>query len=89
LHLVNYNRTEPEKKRSPGSGIVDEKPIACEPFAVDLAVPAGFSVRRVEAMTPEEPARREVPFKAVGQRVRFSTPQFLVYAVVRLELARQ
>jgi hypothetical protein len=89
LHFVNYNRTEPEKKHSPGSGILDEKPIACQPFAVNFALPAGYRVTRVEAMTPEQQAARELKFEAAGNRIRFSTPGFLVYAVVRLALARQ
>jgi len=39
LHFVNYNREEPADKRSRGSGIRDEKPVAAPPCQVDLKLP--------------------------------------------------
>lgn len=87
LHLVNYNRIEPEKKRSAGGGIVDEKPIAVEPFAVDLALPGGQKVTSVEAMTPESPEPVQIKYEATAGRLRFQSPGFLVYSVIRLRLS--
>ena len=55
LHFVNYNREEPAKKRSGGSGIKDEKPIAAEGVKVDLALPKGAEVKGVVAASPESP----------------------------------
>ncbi len=86
LHFVNYNRIEPEKKRSAGRGIVDEKPIAVEPFAVDLVLPANTKVVGVEAMTPEAPEPAGVRFETAEGRLRFRSSAFSVYGVVRVRL---
>jgi len=39
LHFVNYNRVEPADKRSRGSGIRDEKPVAAPGLEVDFKLP--------------------------------------------------
>jgi hypothetical protein len=88
VHFVNYNRTEPEKKRSAGRGIVDENPIAAPEIAADLVVPAGFRAIAVEVMTPESPEPVRLASRTAGGRVKFTLPSFLVYSVARIQLAR-
>jgi hypothetical protein len=75
------------KKRSTGSGTVDEKPIAAEGVKVDLVIPAGLRVTGVDFRTAEEPT--PAPLQAVVQdgRVRFAMPRFLVYAIARVKTA--
>ncbi len=85
LHLINYNRSEPEKKRSAGRGISDEKPIAVDAFHVDLRLPPGQSVARATWITPEEPDGKPVTFTVEQGRLRCDVPRFLVYGVLRLE----
>jgi hypothetical protein len=87
LHFVNYDRTEPKKPRDPGSGIADEKPVAVEGVAVDLALTAGLKATAVRVSSPEAPDPVEVKFMAGEGRVRFAVPKFLVYAVARVETA--
>jgi hypothetical protein len=83
LHFVNYNREEPEQKRSAGRGIQDEKPIPVEGVRVALQWPGG-KVNSVEFLTPEndEPVELDVAIKR--DRLTFVVPKFLVYGVVRL-----
>jgi len=85
LHLVNYNRIEPEKKRSAGRGIAEEKPIAVETFGIDLRLPPGLAVSRATWITPEQPEGRSVDITVERGRLRCDVPQFLVYGVLRLE----
>ena len=86
LHFVNYNRTEPEKKKSPGTGIKDEKPIAVGKVNVDFALPKGATVSKVHMLTPETPEPVELKFTVQGDRLKFETPGFLVYGVTRILL---
>jgi hypothetical protein len=94
LHFVNYNREEPADKKNRGAGIKDEKPIAAPPFEVDLRLTQAQRVARVEFLAPEVEPARELPFKEVaeahapGARLRFRVPEFLVYGVVRIHLAK-
>jgi hypothetical protein len=88
LHLVNYNRQEPEKPKSAGSGLKDEKPIAAPAVAVELALPAGARVAAVEAMTPEQPEAANLRFEVSGDRLKFNVPEFLVYSLVHIRLAK-
>jgi hypothetical protein len=88
LHFVNYNREEPADKTVAGAGIQDEKPIATAEFAADFKAPAGSQARRLEFLAPENDGPREVAFQVEGQRVRVSVPSFLVYGMLRVELAR-
>ena len=37
-------------------------------------------------MTPESPASADLVFEQISDRVRFSTPEFLVYGVARVHL---
>lgn len=85
LHFVNYDRDEPNEKRSPGGGIKDEKPRAVDGVKADVRLPEGATVAAVRVATPEaEPVA--VTFEARDGRLRFTAPRFLVYAVARVEL---
>jgi hypothetical protein len=86
LHFVNYNRIEPTKERSAGSGIKDEKPIAVKGIKVDFALPAGMKVARVRFSTPESEVV-ELKHEAENGRLRFTVPEFLVYGVAHVEAA--
>src|SRR5581483_11308391 len=89
LHFVNYNREEPAKPRSPGRGIQDEKPLAVVDVAVDLAVPPGARIGTVRVASPEAPDGAEVTATVADGRVRFTLPQFLVYAIARVRVERE
>lgn len=88
LHFVNYNREElPPRSNgqpNPGKGGVDEKPIAAPGVKVDFALPPNFEPESVEFITPESPDPRAVEFQREGDRLRFTTPEFLVYGVARM-----
>ncbi|MFT5523367.1 MAG: hypothetical protein ACI9HK_001313 [Pirellulaceae bacterium] len=84
LHLVNYNRTEPAKKRSPGGGIKDEKPIAVEGVQVDLMLGDVSAPKSIEFHTPEQTEPQQLVFKVSAGRVQFTVPKFLVYALVKI-----
>jgi hypothetical protein len=86
LHLVNYNRTEPAEKRSPGAGAAEEKPIAAPPIACDVLLPAGTQALEVLCATPESPEPVTVSIDPSDGRVRFTVPEFLVYAIARIRL---
>jgi len=86
LHFVNYNREEPKQKRSAGGGIKDEKPIAVNAAAVDLALPVGCKVTRVQFLTPESAEAKSIPHRVENGRLQFIVPEFLVYAVARIEI---
>lgn len=86
VHFVNYNRKQPAEKRSAGRGFIDDNPIAVESVKVDLVVPAGYHVTKVEALTPEDPAPVDLKFEFSQGRLRFLQPRFLVYGVSRVHL---
>jgi hypothetical protein len=88
LHFVNYNRQEPKQKRSAGTGIKDEMPIAAEGVSADLVLPKGTKVVRVVVLSPESPEGIAVKHAVKDGRVRFAVPKFLVYAVARVLLVR-
>jgi hypothetical protein len=88
LHFVNYNRTEPDKPRSPGGGIKDEKPIAVEGVKADFVLPKDAKVKKVIVATPEEPEGTEAKFEVKEGRVKFDVPKFLVYAIARVQLEK-
>lgn len=87
LHLVNYNRQEPSAPRSPGNGIVDERPVAVPGMAVDLLLPSNAHAKEAVFLTPEEPEPRAIPFTTNDGRLHCTVPEFLVYAVLRVKLA--
>src|SRR5262249_579976 len=86
LHFVNYNRDEPAKPRSAGGGIKDEKPIAVKKIDVDMALPRGVKVRAVQFATPEPADVSRLKFVVANGRLRIAIPEFLVYAIARVEL---
>ena len=88
MHFVNYNRREPEGKKSAGRGFVDDNPIAVEKVAVDVLVPAGSRVLAVEFLSPEEPIAVKLEYAADEGRVRFTVPKFLVYGITKVQLER-
>src|SRR5262249_50557737 len=89
LHFVNYNREEPEKKRSPGGGIKDEKPIAAEGVTAEFVLPKGAKVAEVRVASPESPDEAVVKHSISGGRIRFTMPKFLVYSIARVRLASE
>lgn len=86
IHFVNYNRKEPGEKEKKGL-IADENPIAVSGVTGDLVPPPGFSITKVEWMTPESPDAQSLSIDTAGGRTRFSVPEFLVYGVARVHLA--
>lgn len=84
IHFVNYNRIEPDKPKSAGSGIVDEKPIAVQHLKADVVLPTKMKVATAELVTPEQPEPVKLDFRQNGERVQFEVPEILVYGVVRL-----
>ncbi len=84
LHFVNYNRDEPADKKNPGNGIRFEKPIATLPFPADLQLTPGQRISRVEFLSPENEAPRDLEFAQEGARLHFRVPEFLVYGVARI-----
>ena len=92
LHFVNYNRKElPPRKNgrpNPGRGTKDENPIAVPGIQVSFRVPAENRVTGIEVVTPEDPDPKTIRFSG-DQRVSFELPEFLVYAVARVKLARR
>lgn len=85
LHFVNYNREEPKMKKSAGSGIKDEKPIAVEGVSVDFILPKNSKISKVSVISPEFDEPVAVDFKVKDGRIQFTMPKFLVYAVARME----
>ncbi len=83
IHFVNYNRKEPPENERTGLA-ADENPIPVSGVTADLVSPAGLSVRKIEWMTPESPESRELRIENAGNRVHFTAPGFLVYAVARV-----
>lgn len=88
LHFVNYNRREPEQKKSAGRGYIDDNPIAVEKVAADVQVPAGSRVATIEFLTPEDPTAVQLKFDVQEGRVRFTVPKFLVYGIAKVQLER-
>jgi hypothetical protein len=84
LHFVNYDRTEPEKRKSPGRGAADEKPIPAKGVQADVKLPPG-GIGKVAFLTPEAPEPIDLPHEVRDGRVRFALPEFLVHGVVRIE----
>ncbi len=85
LHFVNYNRIEPPKNAqghpSPGGGIHEEKPLPVSGIRVEILKP----FEKAAFLTPEAHHARELELKRDGKKVVLTLPEFLVYAVVRLQ----
>jgi hypothetical protein len=89
LHFVNYDREEPAKKKSPGSGIKDEKSRAARDVKANFILPKGKKAVSVRIVTPESPKPVDTKFSMKDGRVQFAVPEFLVYAIARIELANE
>ncbi len=96
VQLVNYNRIEPRAPKSAGRGIADELPLATvAAIPCSVIVPQGKRVIALNFSTPETPDPRPLDFQQAGQTnavsvkgdVEFSVPEFLVYGLIRIELA--
>lgn len=87
VHLVNYNRTEPEKPKSAGKGIAEERPIAVDHVGCDLVIPGARKVASVTFSSPEWPESQTLKFEQAGNRVQFRVLEFLVYGVARVKFA--
>ena len=86
VHCVNYARQDGAPSR--GKGAADEKPLAVKEIEADLVLPPGFRAGKVELLTPEGAPVELVATNNQGW-LRFRVPEFLVYAVVRVELVAQ
>ncbi|MEX0936904.1 MAG: hypothetical protein WDZ59_03515 [Pirellulales bacterium] len=85
FHFVNYNRQEPPEGAQ-GTGIQDEKPVVTPRFPMDIALPRGRAVERVEFLTPEEKLPQVLPYQQGEGRLKMQVPPFLVYGVLRVHL---
>lgn len=74
VHLVNYDRRETGRGRR-------EDPIPAEPVRVDLRLPRQVNVAGIGFMTPEAEGETELPFEQSDGRVKFTTPEFMVYGL--------
>ena len=61
------------------------RPVAAEPVAVRLQLPAGFRARSVRFLSPDDPAVPSVEFNQRGTTIEFRAPGFLVYGVCVIE----
>jgi hypothetical protein len=84
VHFVNYNRHEPEQKRSPGGGIQDEKPIATPEIACEVLLPAGVTEAHAALLTPEQADRAPLAVTVADGLAKFRLPPVLVYGIVEL-----
>lgn len=76
VHLVNFNRDESQGNK--------ELPIAAAPVTMDLRLPANFRVIGVKFITPEA-KDVHLAFTQQGNRVRITTPGWLVYGLVMIQ----
>ncbi len=86
IHFVNYEQNESGEKESTEE-TSESNPIPVLGVQADLATPAGFSVIRVEWITPESPDPQKLSISKIEHRVRFTAPEFLAYGVARVHLA--
>ncbi len=84
LHFVNYARENGAPDR--GKGIVDERSLAVKGVEVDLLLPKGKTIAKAEWLTPEQSEPIALKTETANGRLRFTSPEFLAYGVVRLEL---
>lgn len=85
LHLVNYDRDESVERRRKGPELERPKPVRST--QVRFRVPVGRKVDSVRVFGPDRPSPVRIDFQQNGGQVRFQVPEFLVYAVVGVELA--
>ena len=79
-------------KRSPGTGIKDEKPIAETAAQIKFVVPKGMKAVSILTSSPESPDPVAVPFYRLDRdderRVIFAAPKFLVYSIARIRVEK-
>jgi hypothetical protein len=61
-------------------------PIAAPPIASTVLLPEGAKVKKATFLTPERPGVMELTVKQEGRHVSYSTPYFVTYGAVVLEL---
>lgn len=83
LHLVNYAREPGAANR--GKGAEDERSLPVRGVEIDLVLPRGRKVAAVDFLTPETPTTR-LNGTHTGTGIRFTVPEFIAYAVIRLAL---
>jgi hypothetical protein len=87
VHLVNYNREEPPKTRTMGSGPHEEKPIAVEGTTVRLALAPGERVKSVRLLSPDaEVSTGPAGLVQRAGEAAFTVPRLLIYTVAVAEL---
>ena len=89
VHFVNYNRAERGEGGNPGGTIKDEKPIATKEFGAKIQVPEGFTVKRVEFLTPETGKPAPLKHGLSNGQVTIRIPSFSVYGVARIRLQKK
>lgn len=85
LHLVNYDRDETPDRQRKGPELERPKPVLKTP--VRIRVPDGRQAESVTLFGPDRKAPVWIAFQQNKAHVSFRVPEFLVYAVVSLELA--
>ena len=63
-----------------------ERPIPAPQIPVDFLLPKGTKATSLQFLTPEKPDPVPLKWKQADGRIQFSTPQFKVYAVVRVHI---
>jgi hypothetical protein len=87
VHLVNYNREEPPKTRTMGSGPHEEKPLAVEGTTVRLALAPGERVKSVRLLSPDaEVSTGPAGLVQRAGEAAFTVPRLLIYTVAVAEL---
>ena len=87
VHLVNYNREEPPKARTMGSGPHEEKPLAVEGTTLRLSLAPGERVKSIRLLSPDaEVSTGPVGLVQRAGEAAFTVPRLLIYTVAVVEL---
>jgi len=87
VHLVNYNREEPPKARTMGSGPHEEKPLAVEGTTLRLSLAPGERVKSIRLFSPDaEVSTGPVGLVQRAGEAAFTVPRLLIYTVAVVEL---
>jgi hypothetical protein len=85
IHLVNYARESGAPGK--GKGGVDERPLSVKGVAITFGPECRQKIGKVEFLTPEQSDRRQVlGLTKTNLGPRIEVPEFLVYAMIRIEL---
>jgi len=85
VHLVNYDREEPEAKNFRGRGPQDEKPLPVENVTVHLQIPAKQKIKKVRLLSCDDSSETVLKWKTKGATATFVVPKMLVYSVAVVE----